>query len=248
MTYRHNTVQNALQSVAHQALGSTAFHVQRQPWIVPKGTLDTNGRAVDGLQADLGLRGILPLRERTMVDVRVSYPDPPVSATNQNTGRQGQAAAAAGGEGSSSSSRASRAHAAQRLLSARELIERQAKQLEAQEAQKERKYHAECERQGLHFVPFVLTPDGALGPSAQKLVRELAELLSGKWRRPKGVVMGWIRARLAMAVARASSACIRGNRSQPRRGRDELEVGFGDGAALAPLLDCGGGVAASQQE
>ena len=162
--------------------------MQRQPWIVPKGTLDNNGRAVDGLQADLGLRGIHPLRERTMVDVRVSYPDPPVSATNQNTGRQGQAAATAGREGSSSSSRAGggAARAAQLLLSARELVERQAKQLEAQEAQKERKYHAECEQQGLHFVPFVLTPDGVLGPSAQKLVRELAELLSAKWRRPKG--------------------------------------------------------------
>ncbi len=36
--HRHNTVQNALQSVAMNALGSTAFHVQRQPWIVPQCT------------------------------------------------------------------------------------------------------------------------------------------------------------------------------------------------------------------
>ena len=80
----------------------------------------------------------------------------------------------------------------------------------------------------------------------QRLVNALAELLSDKWRRSKGVVKSWIRARLAMAVARASSACIRGNRAQPRRGRDELEAGFGDGAALGPLLDVGGGGAASQ--
>ena len=133
-------------------------------------------------------------------------------------------------------------------LRAKELQERQLKQLEADEKQKERKYLAACERAGQHFVPFVLRTDGAFGPSAQKLVSRLAERLSEKWRRPKGTVMAWIRARLAMAVARASSACIRGNRTQQRRGRDELEVGFGDGAALGPLLDCGSGAAASQRE
>ena len=74
-------MQNCLQSVSHQALGSTAFHVQRQPWIIPKGSLDENGRAAAGLQADLGLRGIHSLIERTMIDVRVYYPEPPASAT-----------------------------------------------------------------------------------------------------------------------------------------------------------------------
>ncbi len=50
----------------------------------------------------------------------------------------------------------------------------------------------------------------------------------------------------SVAMAIAARACIRGNRLQPRRSRDELEVGLGDRGALAPLLDCGSGAAALQ--
>ncbi len=74
----------------------------------------------------------------------------------------------------------------------------------------------------MEFIPFVVTTDGALRPAAQKLIDRLAVKLSTKWKASKGVVMGLIRAPLAMAVARASSACIRGNRKQPRDAEKEV--------------------------
>ena len=79
------------------------------------------------------------------------------------------------------------------------------------------------------------------GPAARTLVDRLAFLLSEKWRVAPGVTKAWIKARLAMAIARASSACIRGSRTQRRRPEHELEADFEDGAALNNLLDMGGG-------
>ena len=50
---------------------------------------------------------------------------------------------------------------------------------------------------------------------------------------------GWIRAKLAVATARATSACIRGCRSQPLGAFEELEIEIGDGAGVGPLMDIG---------
>ncbi len=67
------------------------------------------------------------------------------------------------------------------------------------------KYYAACDpdRMGIHpFCHNAITTDGALGPAAQKLMDRadrLAVELSTKWKASKGVVMGWIPARLAMA-------------------------------------------------
>ena len=90
-------------------------------------------------------------------------------------------------------------------------------------------------------MPFVMTTDGALGPAAQQLVDRLAFLLSEKWGAAPGVTKTWMKARLAMAIARGSSACIRGCRIQPRRPDQELEADFGDEAGLSRLLDMGSG-------
>ena len=46
--------------------------------------------------------------------------------------------------------------------------------------------------------------------------------------------------RLGLSIARATSACIRGNRRAPMGAAEELEVEIGDGAGIAPLLDLGG--------
>jgi hypothetical protein len=110
------------------------------------------------------------------------------------------------------------------------------------------KYKRECDDKGFDFVPFVMTTDGALEPAAQKLVRTLAKILSEKWRMAEGAVRGWIKARLAMAIARASSACIRGCRTQPHGAEQELEADFGDGAGLDRILDSGNGVDGSQAQ
>ena len=55
-----------------------------------------------------------------------------------------------------------------------------------------------------------------------------------------GVTKTWMKARLAMGIARESSACIRGSRTQ-RRPDMELEADFGDGAGLDRLIDMGSG-------
>ena len=154
--HRHNTVQNALQSIAHSALGSTAFHVERQPWIIRHGTRDRSGRVMTGLQGDLGLRGIHQRREKTIIDVRIFYPDYPASATTTTTGgRRGERAAAAS------------------VQTPTELL------LLKHEHEKYRQYQAACDERNLHFVPFVMTTDGAVGPAAKSLLNSL------KWRNAK---------------------------------------------------------------
>ena len=46
--------------------------------------------------------------------------------------------------------------------------------------------------------------------------------------------------RRGLAIARATSACIRGNRRMPMGSAEELEIEIGDGAGSAPHLDLGG--------
>ncbi len=52
--------------------------------------------------------------------------------------------------------------------------------------------------------------------------------------------MAWVRARIGVgrvAIVRATSTCIRGQRRKP--GAADGEGGFGDAAALGPLLNGG---------
>ena len=110
--------------------------------------------------------------------------------------------------------------------------------LKEHESEKITKYRAICEThphlQG-SFQPFVVTTDGVLGPCAQQVVQQLVNHLCDKWKRKtRGEVMAWVRARLSVAVVRAVSACIRGNRRRPAA--EGWEVGFNDAAALGPLL------------
>lgn len=90
-------------------------------------------------------------------------------------------------------------------------------------------------------MPFVMTTDGAIGPAAQQLIDRLSFLLSEKWRIAPGMTKSWMRARLAMAIARGSSACMRGCRTQRRRPDQELAEDFEDGAGVGGLLDLGAG-------
>ena len=192
--HRHDTVKNALQMIAQKAVGVSPFHVVREPWLVRKGAVDGEGKVwMEGLKGDLRIRGVHALKEQSIVDVRVTFPD--------------------GGENRSKET---------------------TKILERQEAEKRKKYKPECDRQGLDFVPFVVTTDGVMGGLANGLLDTLGFKLGKKWGKRKGVVLAWIRARMSIAIVRATSACIRGNRTDPHP--RELEAGFDDGAALAPLL------------
>lgn len=113
--------------------------------------------------------------------------------------------------------------------------------LENHEAEKVTRYKAACENhqyQSGEFVPFVATTDGVLGRGAQKVLSQLVERLCTKWEhKSKGEIMAWVRARIAVAIVRAASACIRGQRRKP--GPEDGEVGFVDAAALGPLLNGG---------
>ena len=169
------------------------------------GTKDRQGNVTDGLCGDLAMRGIHPLKEQSIIDVRIFHPTLEGGNAVQN----------------------------------RRVVREQ--QLKKNEEEKYRKYQAACDSKGLHFIPFVMTTDGALGPAAHKLVDRLAFLLSEKWRVATGMTKTWIKARLAMAVARGSSACIRGCRTQPRWPDQELAADFGDGAGIGGLVDMGGG-------
>ena len=91
------------------------------------------------------------------------------------------------------------------------------------EKAKKHKYLAACLQQRCHFVPFVVSTDGLLGREANFLIKKLAALLSEKWSTPYSTVCGFIRARISIAIVRATHLCLRGSRipssqiSQPSR-------------------------------
>jgi len=99
------------------------------------------------------------------------------------------------------------------------------------EEEKHRKHGAACQRQGHKFVPFVWTPCGALGKCAQALINIMADRLSRQWNIPKGRCKGWITGQLAIAIARATSGCIRKLRGS--LGRFAYDMPMYDGAAIA---------------
>ena len=107
--------------------------------------------------------------------------------------------------------------------------------LEMHEAEKVTQYKAACEnhqqQSGKFDVPFVATTDGVLGGarrtcSAMRLVERLCTKSEHK---SKGEVMAWVRARIGVAIVRAASACIRGQRRKPNAA--DGEAGFGRSSA-----------------
>ena len=62
------------------------------------------------------------------------------------------------------------------------------------------------------FTPFVTSIDGVLGREANSVMKLLATKIALKWEKPLSEVTGWVRARLAFAILRATNLCIRGSR------------------------------------
>ena len=109
------------------------------------------------------------------------------------------------------------------------------KLLENAEKEKKEVYQRLVQAEGNRFRPFVVTTDGVMGPSATKIIRQLGEKLASKWKKPIGTVMGWVRAKIGLAIVRACSACIRGPkirggarawRMEPALGGDESDGAF----------------------
>ena len=110
------------------------------------------------------------------------------------------------------------------------------------------KHKAPAEAQGRSFLPFIVTTDGCLSDDAENLLCRIADRLAEKWKKGKGLTMAWVRAKMSVAVAKATSACIRGLRSNGEvgqaRGRQQAagasysssRWGFEDGAALPVVL------------
>ena len=86
------------------------------------------------------------------------------------------------------------------------------KVLEAHEKEKKRKYLEPCLKQRRHFTPFVVSADGLLGREAEVLLNRLAGKISVKWGKPYSEVCGFVRARMSIAMIRATHLCLRGSR------------------------------------
>ena len=84
--------------------------------------------------------------------------------------------------------------------------------LAAQENSKKKKYLAPCLAQRRHFTPFVVSCDGLLGKEANHVLKNLASHLAHKSERPYSVVCAFMRARMSIAIVRATHMCLRGSR------------------------------------
>lgn len=102
--------------------------------------------------------------------------------------------------------------------------------LSSAEEEKKRKYIEACEQRRASFTPLVSSVDAVFAPQMVAFIKVLGERLAEKWDRPQGLIRGWLRARIAFAVVRATSMCIRGSRKKWRSAEDLL--GFTDGAAV----------------
>ena len=90
------------------------------------------------------------------------------------------------------------------------------KVLESQ-AKEERNKHLEaCKRQRKDFSSFVVSTDGMLEDEANEVVNKLSKFLASKWDSPFSIVIGFVRARISIAIARATNRCIRGSRINRR--------------------------------
>ncbi len=87
------------------------------------------------------------------------------------------------------------------------------KALERQEKEKKKKYCKPYENQRRHFTPFVVSTDGMFGFEARAFLKRLTKLLAEEWEKHYPVVMGFINARMSIALVRATNRCIRGSRT-----------------------------------
>ena len=106
------------------------------------------------------------------------------------------------------------------------------KVLARQVREKKRKYLTACLEQRRTFTPFVVSVDGLLGREAQFFIKRLAALRAEKWAKSYSEVCGYVRARISLAIARATHLCLRGSRipagqMSRRRPQWEDQAGLG---------------------
>ena len=80
------------------------------------------------------------------------------------------------------------------------------------EKAKKKKYLQPCLAQRRHFSPFVASCDGLLGKEADRLLKRLSLRIAEKSGKTYSRVCGIVRARLSIAIVRATHLCLRGSR------------------------------------
>ncbi|KAI2507267.1 hypothetical protein MHU86_7103 [Fragilaria crotonensis] len=103
------------------------------------------------------------------------------------------------------------------------------KVLQRHEKEKKDKYGALCIARRRTFTPLVFSVDGMQGVEATAASRRLASSLASKWKRSYSEVCGFVRSRLAIALVRSASRCLRADRIPMRR-------------TLSPIWDSGTGL------
>jgi hypothetical protein len=86
------------------------------------------------------------------------------------------------------------------------------KVLKAAEHLKKKKYVQPCLDQRHHFTPFIVSVDGLIGKEAKMVLKVLAARTVNKAGHMSSNVMGYMRARVSIAIVRAFHVCIRGAR------------------------------------
>jgi hypothetical protein len=89
--------------------------------------------------------------------------------------------------------------------------------LASHEKEKKAKYLAPCLARRRHFTPLVFSVDGLRGAEATAASKKLAALLAAKWDRAYSEVCGYVRSRLAIALVRTTTMCLRGTRDPTAR-------------------------------
>ena len=95
------------------------------------------------------------------------------------------------------------------------------KLLEMGEKAKHKKYHTACALRGAKFVPLIVTTDGVMGGELQACMGRLIDRYAHKWQTEgdvtatvKATATQYVKARLAFALAKGWSMCIRGQREK----------------------------------
>ena len=101
--------------------------------------------------------------------------------------------------------------------------------LRRHEKEKKKKYAEKCAERRRDFTPLCFTSDGVLGEEADAAVKRMSCLLAKKWNRTYSEVCGFVRARMALALVRSTTMCLRGARDPSARYRG---TGFVDGVSL----------------
>jgi hypothetical protein len=103
------------------------------------------------------------------------------------------------------------------------------KALARHEKEKKKKYLEPCRLRRRHFTPMVYSVDGMAGPEARAAERRLGAILAAKWERPYSQMVGYVRARMQVAVVRCNTLLLRGSRERRKPPRPAIT----DGAAMA---------------